>query len=140
MVPSAFEGAVAVAAAAAATLAFLLPDLLSDAGSKDKIVSQQNSQKLGETLLHTSLKLLLTSLKRLELFRRIADDIVLDDRLDKIDSICGFVLEVPFFFWELARLQSFLVCWRGSSMIDILEDDVDAVSAWVELVRSHDRF
>ena len=95
VVPSAFEGA--VAAAAAATLAFLLPDLLSDAGSKDKIVSQQNSQKLGETLLHTSLKLLLTSLKRLELFRRIADDIVLDDRLDKIDSICGFVLEVPIF-------------------------------------------
>ena len=48
-------------------------------------------------MLHTSLKLLLTSLKRLELFRRIADDIVLDDRLDKIDSICGFVLEVPIF-------------------------------------------
>ena len=91
-------------------------------------------------MLHTSLKLLLTSLKSLELFRPIADDIVLGDRLDKIDSICGFVLEVPFFFWELARLQSFLVCWRGSSMIDILEDDVDAVSPWVVFVRSYDRF
>ena len=90
MVPSALDEA------DPATLA-CIPDSPSDARNNDKIVSQRNSQQLEGILSHTLLELPLTSFKSLKLFERFADDMVLGDRLDEIDSICGFVFEVPIF-------------------------------------------